>query len=143
MNSTERGLIGTYKKHFFDKTGKYITCYVSDDLESVLKFTTNIDVDKMIDLICEYCDWNRRETCSKKRTDELVFRRSMMYYIAMNNGASLVKCGKAMGNRDHTTVIHGLKTFQDRLDTEHYVVVLLKDVLLYLSTRYSKKLSIN
>lgn len=43
-------------------------------------------------------------------------RQEIMYRASKETHASLAQIGRTLGNRDHTTVIHGIRRHQERLD---------------------------
>jgi len=54
----------------------------------------------------------------KSRTRELVELRHIFFYIAKSFGFSLACIGMYLNNRDHTTVIHGIRTFRNLVETD-------------------------
>jgi chromosomal replication initiator protein len=54
---------------------------------------------------------------SSNRMREIVELRSIFCFFAKNMKYSLKNIGFHLGERDHTTVIHGLKSFRDLLET--------------------------
>lgn len=54
---------------------------------------------------------------SKSRKSELVMgRQLLMRWIKIETGLSLKKIGLRFGFRDHTTILHGIATWNDLLD---------------------------
>lgn len=54
---------------------------------------------------------------SKCRMRDLVELRSIFCYLARNMKYSLVSIGSFLNGKDHTTVIHSIKTFNDLTET--------------------------
>ena len=74
------------------------------------------------------------------RKDEYITARHAYFYLAAKwELASLSTVGLLAGGRDHTTVIHGRDTIQDRIDTNDPLVSWVKDVY----ERGNEKLSIS
>lgn len=60
---------------------------------------------------------------SAKRTDRLVNFRAEIYWLARHlTDLSIAQMGKAMGGRDHTTVLAGLKRQEDRIANEPFYI---------------------
>jgi chromosomal replication initiator protein len=56
---------------------------------------------------------------SKRRTQEVAIARQVVMYIARTlTGMSLKAIGRAVGGRDHSTVIHAVKLVRDTMDTD-------------------------
>jgi chromosomal replication initiation ATPase DnaA len=71
--------------------------------------------------------WKQIESKSRKR--EIVLARQLYCVYAKQRlgDISLKSIGLAIGNRDHTTVIHSIQTVKDLLDTRHEAVMNLMD----------------
>ena len=56
----------------------------------------------------------------KSRKREIVMVRQCFYYVykQINPKITLKTLGKILGHRDHSTVIHGIRTWQDLMDTD-------------------------
>ena len=55
---------------------------------------------------------------SVKRSKELVFPRQIVMYLCGDMTSGLSNIGKALGGRDHTTIIHGTKKIASELKTD-------------------------
>ena len=71
---------------------------------------------------------------SKLRARELVELRFIFFHIARKMGYGLKNIGEFIGNKHHTTVIHGLRTFRNLYETEesfketyHKIVNIIKN----------------
>lgn len=59
---------------------------------------------------------------SRSRQTDLVYVRQLLFYwLRTNFDITLIRLAKAVGGRDHTTVLHGVQTFQDFLDTKQRI----------------------
>ena len=71
------------------------------------------------DVILEVCDRRNvtyAEMLSQRRHREIVWpRQEAMYECARRTGASLPQIGWALGGRDHTTVLHGIRAHKQRM----------------------------
>lgn len=57
----------------------------------------------------------RSDIRGKRRTNDIVFARQfIMYWTARLTVLSLPQIGRLMGNRDHTTVLHGTRIYPEK-----------------------------
>jgi chromosomal replication initiator protein len=64
----------------------------------------------------KYFGMTVKELISDGRTEDLVYPRQIAMYLANTVvKASTPRIGYYMGNRDHTTVIHGIRKIKGRL----------------------------
>lgn len=66
---------------------------------------------------------------SNRRYKEVVELRMFFCFIGKSLGYSLKAIGRHIGNRDHTTIIHNLITFRNRMETDPYFQERYKMVL--------------
>lgn len=79
------------------------------------KFTTE-DIKKAV---CDYFKVNEDVLCSSSRKQEIVYMRQLAIYLAnRHTDDSHVQIGKAIGGRNHSTVIHSIKQMNNLIDTE-------------------------
>lgn len=79
-----------------------------------------------IDIICYEFDIEKSDLLSKSRKRLLVELRHMLFsYIKKNTTYSLAHIGSFFGDRDHATVLHGLKSHNNKLDTKDKMYILL------------------
>lgn len=58
---------------------------------------------------------SRNEIRSQRRTREIVFARQfIMYWAARQTILSLPAIGQRIGGRDHTTILHGIRTYPEK-----------------------------
>lgn len=59
------------------------------------------------------------EIRSKSRTKTVVLARNMaIYLVRTRNGSTLEELGRWFGGRDHTTILHGFRDMEARLETD-------------------------
>lgn len=58
-----------------------------------------------------------RDLTCKDRFREVVELRNMFCYIAKKMGYSLSSIGQSIGKRDHTTIIHNIRSFNNLMET--------------------------
>ncbi len=88
-------------------------------LKDLLNLTENkVDIDKIQTIVCKFYKISKNEMLSPRRSRYLVRPRQTAIYLAkMLTSKSLPEIGRSFSNRDHTTVIHSVKTI-DRLRKE-------------------------
>ena len=73
----------------------------------------------IINVVSEHFGLNTLDIIGQKRSKELVFpRQIVMYLCGEMTTESLQNIGKALGGRDHTTIIHGQKKISSELKTD-------------------------
>lgn len=97
-----------------------------------------IDFDTIMQLVFDATGWTTKTTYVPVRKLEAVFRRGIVDLIANCNNIKLMECAKATW-RDHTTVIHSLKSIEDRLDTDMYARTTLREIMEYIKENYKIK----
>ncbi|MBK8625411.1 MAG: chromosomal replication initiator protein DnaA [Saprospiraceae bacterium] len=90
----------------------------------VSQIDKEISVENIKQLVAKYFDVPFEQLHSKTRMRDVVMARQLSMYLAKNYTSSSLKViGDSFGGRDHSTVIHSLKTVQDMMDTD----ILFKD----------------
>ncbi len=78
-----------------------------------------ISVENIKQLVARHFNLPVEKLHSKTRMREVVMARQLSMYLAKNyTNSSLKAIGDSFGGRDHSTVIHSLKTVQDIMDTD-------------------------
>lgn len=96
---------------------------------------TQINEQKIINVVAEYYHLTPEQLVGKSRTGQLVLARHIaMYIIRQNLDISLEKIGEMFGGRDHTTVINGIS----HVDKELIKDAQLKHVVEELQKRIKK-----
>ena len=92
---------------------------------------TNEDV---ITTVAEKCGVTTEAMRGRNRAQEIVMPRQIaMYLMREETGASLAEIGRALGGRDHTTVIHGIEKIEARLQEDSALrtrVIAIREALL-------------
>ncbi len=83
-------------------------------LKDLLNLTENkVDIDTIQTLVCRFYKISKNEMLSPRRSRYLVRPRQTAIYLAkMLTSKSLPEIGRSFSNRDHTTVIHSVKTIE-------------------------------
>ena len=78
--------------------------------------STDITMQKIVEVTCEYFHVKFQDVCGKKKTKELVEPRQMAMYLitVMLPEIPLATIGQFFSGRDHTTVIHARDKMQQK-----------------------------
>lgn len=72
----------------------------------------------IIDMVCEHFGVSVEDIKSNKRSSKIVHPRQIAMYLCRDMTDTALKViGKSMGNRDHTTVKHGIEKIEKELET--------------------------
>jgi hypothetical protein len=71
---------------------------------------------------------------AKSRINELVELRHMYFYLARSMGYKLVAIARSLNKLDHTTVIHGLRTFHNLMEVDERYKEKFLTILNYIKT---------
>lgn len=76
-------------------------------------------VDEIILAVCRYYDVARDELISPRRTASIVLPRHVIMYLARKMTLqSLPEIGRRLGDRDHTTILHGIRRITKLRETD-------------------------
>ena len=83
-------------------------------LKDLLNFSeNNVTIDLIQTIVCKFFKISKNEMLSARRSRYLVRRRQTAIYLSkLLTSKSLPEIGRAFSNRDHTTVIHSVKTIE-------------------------------
>ena len=88
--------------------------------------TRDVTPDLIIKIVSDHFGISPSDISSHKRNKEISFPRQIAMYLCNTmTDASLDNIGKAMGNRDHTTIIHGVRKISDSIKVQPSI----KDVI--------------
>ena len=105
-------------------------------LKDLLNLSENkVTIDSIQTIVCKFFKISKNEMLSPRRSRYLVRPRQTAIYLAkILTSKSLPEIGRAFSNRDHTTVIHSVKTI-DKLRKEdnelNFNIDSLKNKILY------------
>ena len=105
-------------------------------LKDLLNLSENkVTIDSIQTIVCKFFKISKNEMLSPRRSRYLVRPRQTAIYLAKTlTSKSLPEIGRAFSNRDHTTVIHSVKTI-DKLRKEdnelNINIGVLKNKILY------------
>ena len=83
-------------------------------LKDLLNLSENkVTIDLIQTLVCKYFKISKNEMLSSRRSRYLVRPRQVAIYLSkILTTKSLPEIGREFSNRDHTTVIHSVKTIE-------------------------------
>lgn len=117
VNNSIRELVGAFNRivsfsRIYGKTPSMSEVKVI--LKDLLNLTENkVDIDNIQTIVCKYFKISKNEMLSPRRSRYLVRPRQTAIYLAkMLTSKSLPEIGRSFANRDHTTVIHSVKTIE-------------------------------
>lgn len=81
------------------------------------------EVDYLLHIICESFEVTKADVLSKSRKQDLVSVRQMFCKLVVNDFRcmTLKSCGKFIGGRDHSTIIHSIRQFDNILANESII----------------------
>jgi len=98
-------------------------------------YENKVTIDNIQTIVCKYFKISKNEMLSSRRSRYLVRPRQTAIYLAkMLTSKSLPEIGRCFSNRDHTTVIHSVKTIEKlkKEDNELNIKIdTLKNKILY------------
>ena len=105
-------------KHIFDEVDDALNLKLTEIIfgndPTVLNLTENkVDIDTIQTIVCKFYKISKNEMLSPRRSRYLVRPRQTAIYLSkMLTSKSLPEIGRSFSNRDHTTVIHSVKTIE-------------------------------
>ena len=146
----EEILIDRMKREFESETGRSIKIMMCNKWESMTNFTEKGNFYAIVKLVFDFTGWTWKDTYlpsvyktpdgrikTAVRNREKVFRRSVIDYIAVNNGVEFSYLGRETGRINHTTVLHSVKQFDIDLEHDYYTQKTFKEILTYVKENYS------
>lgn len=73
----------------------------------------------IISMVAEHYNVTTTELCGSKRSSKVVVPRQVAMYLCREiTSTPLKNIGKCLGNRDHTTVMHGIEKIEKEINTD-------------------------
>lgn len=133
LSITEKTLIDGYNNDFYFKTGKKLNIFILDKWKSICKLDVKIPANDLVVLICDGLGCDAESVFVSKKTDDLVLKRAIIYFILRSNNISFKKIGQLADDRNYNNIIKAVDSFEVRLDQNKSVSSLLKEVMEYLN----------
>ena len=94
---------------------------------------TNIDVERIKKIVCEYYGISTRDIESKKRSRDIAYPRQIAVFLSRElTDLSFPSIGEYFGGRDHTTMMHAYNKINEELQnnesTKHNVNELINKI---------------
>lgn len=125
IRSNIRDLEGAYKKVIFlsKLTHQEITLSLAEDaLKDIIKpnDSREITVDFIVQIVTDHFNLAEDAIISKRRQNSVVFPRQICMYLCKElTDLSTTDIGAELGNRDHSTVIHGCAKIEEKLKVDN------------------------
>ena len=79
----------------------------------------SLTIDQIIECTCEHCHIRQEDVYGKSRKANIVVARQLsMYFAQQLTKLTTSKIGTLVGNRNHATVIHSVRTIENRMKTD-------------------------
>jgi chromosomal replication initiator protein len=105
-------------------------------LADLMQRTEKITIDQVIGAVSDHYHVSREALCGSSRSRTISFPRQMVMYLARTEtDASFPQIGTALGNRDHTTILHGYDKISNLVETDGSV---RQDMMSIKSTLYAQ-----
>lgn len=131
----KRKLIKSYQEDYHNKTGEYITMVPTSKWQAVVDIGVKVELWKLVKVIMDFTGWEYDKIYNKSRKEACVYKRAVIDFIAVHNSCNYNTCAKQT-NRDHVTVIHSVKTFENRLETESGIRIAFYEIVTYVKDNY-------
>lgn len=136
MTTNEKmDLLRNYSEDYFRRTGESLKMITCSRWEAAASFSEGVGFWKLVKIIFDFTGWQKKDTYTRIQTEEKVFRRALIDFIAINNGCSYSLCAR-ITKRDHTTVLHSVSRFENRLETELHTRRYFYEVMRYIKDNY-------
>ncbi len=82
--------------------------------------TKEITTDLIIDIVSEHFGITPQEIISSNKSRKITFPRQICMYLCRKlTDFSLADIGKSIGDRDHTTILHGVDKIEEQIKEDH------------------------
>lgn len=91
--------------------------------------TKRLSMSEILNVVCEYYNVTIEEINSKKRSQDIVHPRQVATWLCRNmTENSQEQVGKAVGNRDHATVINSINKINQEIQSESHTKKEIEDI---------------
>ena len=137
-------LVDEFQQNFYDKVGFMPTVIINREKEKIVQNALSLDdLKKIVDSHIPEKFKNMGCTLeSKHRYREIVMLRQIFCYIAKKQGYNLNPIGEKLGNRDHTTVIHSVRTASDLLGTDPVFISIYDNIIYDIVKTYGNEFAL-
>jgi chromosomal replication initiator protein len=79
----------------------------------------SLSIDQIIEAVAQFYRLETKDLLGRRRSKDIVIARQMaMYLTREETNASLPQIGRALGGRDHTTVLHGYEKIHTQVEED-------------------------
>ncbi|MCQ2222287.1 MAG: chromosomal replication initiator protein DnaA [Bacteroidaceae bacterium] len=110
-------------------------CDINLDMaRRIIKVSTNVEkkpitIDEIIEHACVVCKVKKEEIFSATRRAPVVMARQIAMYLAQKHtDLSTSKIGALVGKRNHTTVLHSVRSVTEQMDTNKALGQMIKQI---------------
>jgi len=104
-------------------------------LEGLIKSPKNINPEKIIDVICNFYQVNKKELLGRKKERRLALpRQIIMYFLRYELHFSFTKIAEVLKRKDHTTVIYGCEKIEKEININSLLKRDIDNIKQYLET---------
>jgi chromosomal replication initiation ATPase DnaA len=137
-------LVDEFQQNFYNKVGFRPVVIINREKEKVVQNALSLDdLKKIVDSHIPEKFKNMGCTLeSKHRYREIVMLRQIFCYIAKKQGYNLNPIGEKLGNRDHTTVIHSVRTASDLLGTDPVFISIYDNIIYDIVKTYGNEFAL-
>jgi chromosomal replication initiation ATPase DnaA len=137
-------LVDEFQQNFYDKVGFRPVVIINREKDKIVQNALSLDnIKKIVD--SHIPEKFKNMGCSlesKHRYREVVILRQIFCYIAKRQGYNLNPIGEKLGNRDHTTVIHSVKTATDLLATDPIFISIYDNIIYDIVKTYGNEFAL-
>jgi hypothetical protein len=137
-------LVDEFQQNFYDKVGFRPVVIINREKDKIVQNALSLDnIKKIVD--SHIPEKFKNMGCSlesKHRYREIVMLRQIFCYIAKRQGYNLNPIGEKLGNRDHTTVIHSVRTATDLLATDPIFISIYDNIIYDLVKNYGDEFAL-
>ncbi len=93
----------------------------------------SLSIDQIVEAVAQFYNLETQDLLGRRRSKEIVIARQMAMYLAREEtNASFPQIGRALGGRDHTTVLHGYEKIHAQVEEDDHLrreVLAIKELL--------------
>lgn len=99
----------------------------------VPKLRNLLTAEQVIAVVCDHLNVTMAEIIKQDRTGDLPLKRQILSFFLYSDARMYKKSIGCLFHRDHTTIIKGLRTLMDRIDTEERISNLVEEIKIKLA----------
>lgn len=136
MTDLENQLIEKFKQDMSLQCGKMVEVKILDKWDELCYFDREVPLWTLIKMILDATGWDPHKMLQKRRLEEIVSQRRIVDLIAISNGKKLTEVGRAVANRDHTTVISSVRAAKEMIEKDPIYRTYTREIMQYIRENY-------